>query len=250
MSTQERQSKASFLRERYDFAGWSDPGQPPETLFVLNYVIAPSDLAGYRAERIEELGASEGWPRSARSLWRSNDDDEVLIAVQVFEADSRAAARETLVQGLGQFQAVLEPDEEVGEVAFATPVRGAVVFALANLVGLVRAAGGSHESVAAVARQLEVHLRTRPDAGGRVVPDIDRLAAGTELPDGAVPISAEARDPLDRPLWFKFFSSGGEVLMRDGQLVFRPYGPGRHELTVFAINENGGVAEETITLGG
>lgn len=249
MSTQER-SKASFLHERYDFAAWRDPGQPSETLFVLNYLIAPSDLAGYRAEHIEELDASEGWPRSVRSLWRSKDADEVLIAVEVFEADSRAAARETLAQSLGQFQAVLEPDEEVGEVAFATPVRGAVAFALANLVGLVRTAGGSHESVAAVARQLDVHLRTRPEAGGRVVPDIDRLAAGTGLPDGAVPISAEARDPLDRPVWLKIFSSGGEVLMRDGQLVFRPYGPGRHELTVFAINENGGVAEETISLGG
>jgi hypothetical protein len=250
MSGQERQSKASFLHERYDFPAWSDPGQPSETLFVLNYLIASGDLAGHRAERIEELGASEGWPRSVRSLWRSKDDDEVLIAVDVFEADSRAAARETLVQGVGQFQAVLEPDEDVGEVAFATPVRGAVVFALANLVGLVRAAGGSHESVAAVAKQLDVHLRTRPEAGGRVVPDIDRLAAGPEMPNGTVPISIEARDPLGRPLWFKIFSSGGEVLTQDGQLVFRPYGPGRHELTAFAINENGGVAEESISLGG
>jgi hypothetical protein len=249
MSTQER-SKASFLQERYDFAAWRDPGQPSETLFVLNYLIAPSDLAGYRSERIEELAASEGWPRSVRSLWRSKDADDVLIAVEVFEADSRAAARETLVQSLGEFQAVLEPDREMGEVAFATPARGAVVFALANLVGLVRAAGGSHESVAAVAGQLDVHLRTRPDAGGRVVPEIERLAAGPELPSGAVPISVEARDPLDRPLWFKIFSSGGEVLMQDGQLVFRPYGPGHHALTVFAINENGGVAEETISLGG
>ena len=64
-----------------------------------------------------------------------------------------------------------------------------------------------------------------------------------------VPISAAARDPLDRPVGFKISSSGGEVLMRDGQLVCRPYRP-RHELTVFAINENGGVAEETISLGG
>ena len=142
MSTQER-SKASFLQERYDFAAWRYPGQPSETLFVLNYLIAPSDLAGYRAEHIEELDASEGWPRSVRSLWRSKDADEGPIAVEVFEADwTRAAARETLAQSLGQFQAVLEPDEEVGEVAFATPVRGAVAFALTNLVGLVRTAGG------------------------------------------------------------------------------------------------------------
>ena len=250
MSTQERHPKVTFLQERYDFAAWSDPGQPSETLFVLNYLIAPSDLAGYRPERIEELDAGEGWPRSVRSLWRKEDADDVLIGVEVFEADSRAAARETLIQGLGQFQAVLEPDEEVGEVAFATPVRGAVVFVLANLVGLVRAAGGPHESVAAVARQLDVHLRTRPEAGGRVVPDIDRLEAGPQMPSGAVPISVEARDPLGRPLWFKIFGSSGEVLMQDGQLVFRPYGPGRHEVTAFAINENGGVAEETISLGG
>jgi hypothetical protein len=249
MTSHEQKSKLEFLGERYEFAAWRDPGQPAETLFVLNFLIGAGDLPGFRRERIDENEADEGWPRSVRSLWRSEADQEVLIDLLVFEGDSRDAARYVLLHALGQFEAVLQRDEEPGDLAFTTPGRGAIVYALANLVPVVRAAGGSHESVTVVAKQLEEHLRARPDTGGRVVPKIDRLATGPRLPDGAVRISLDARDPLGRPLWFKIFGSGGEVLMHQGELAFRPYAPGRPELTVLAINENGGVARESISLG-
>jgi hypothetical protein len=249
MSAREPMSKLEFLQQRYDFADWPGADQQAETLFIWNYLMSGSELAGFRPERIEEHHGSEAWPRSVRSLWRSEAKDEALVEVQVFEADSRASARAVLLQALGQFQAVLESREGTGEVAFANPGGGAVVFALANLAVVVRAAGGSRPPVARVTELLEAHLRERPEAGGTVVPEIDRLATGPELPDGTVRISLEARDPLDRPIWFKIFSVGGEALTQAGELVFRPYGPGRREVTAFAINENGGVAEESISLG-
>jgi hypothetical protein len=249
MSNHEQQSKLEFLGERYEFAAWRLAGQPAETLYVLNFVMSPGDVAGYRPERIEEQQAGEVWPRSHRSLWRSEADEEAVIEVQVLEADSRDLARAVLLQSLGQFQAVLESDPDVGEVAFATRGRGAVVFALANLVVLVRAADGPQRSVAEVSKVIEGRLRARPEEGGAVVPEIERLAPGPQLPDGAFRISLEAHDPLGRPLWFKLFASGGEVVKEAGELAFRSYKPGRRELTVFAINENGGVARESISLG-
>jgi hypothetical protein len=248
MSAKEPMSKLEFLQQRYDFADWRGVDQQAETLFIWNYFMSESDLTGFRPEHIEEHPGNEAWPRSVRSLWRSEAKDEVLVDVQVFEADSRESGRNVLLQALGQFQAVLESREGTGEVAFGTPGGGAVVFTLANLVVVVRAAGGSRPPVASVTEVLEAHLRERPEAGGTVVPEIDRLAAGPELPDGTVRISLEARDPLERPVWFKIFTVGGEALVQAGELAFRPYGPGRREATAFAINENSGVAEKSILL--
>ena len=64
---------------------------------------------------------------------------------------------------------------------------------------------------------------------------------------GTIPISIEATDPLGRPLWFKMFGQEGEALERNGELAFRPYGPKRWALTVFAINENGASSEKTLS---
>jgi hypothetical protein len=96
---------------------------------------------------------------------------------------------------------------------------------------------------------VEGRLRSRPEPGGAVVPTIERLAAGERLPGGAFRIFLNASDPLGRPLWFKLFGSGGEIVRQAGELAFRPYQAGRSELTVFAINENGGVARDSISLG-
>jgi hypothetical protein len=245
VSVHDQRSKLEFLHERYDFPAWRDPPRPSESPFIVNYRIGPNELDGYRTEHVEEHKANEEWPRSFRSLWRATRDDEVLLDVVAFEADSRELARDVLVQVLGEFQAVLQRDDALGEVAFAAPGRGAVVLVVANLVFVVRTADGERKAVAAVAEQLEEHVVSRPQAGGSVVPTIDQVAVGDKLPDGSRRISLEARDPLGRPLWFKIFASGGDVLRERGELAFRPYGAERRTLTLFAINENGGVAEES-----
>jgi hypothetical protein len=249
MSTHEQQSKLEFLEKRYEFAAWRHAGRPAETLFFMDFLIGARDLEGYQPERIEEHDPGRGWPRAHTSLWRSEAEEAVLIEVQVLEADSRDLARALLLQSLGQFQAVLEADADVGDVAFATRGRGAVIFALENLAVLVRVADGPHEEVAEVSRMVEGRLRARPEPGGAVVPTIERLAAGQRLSEGAFRIFLDASDPLGRPLWFKLFGYGGEVARQAGELAFRPYESGQAELTAFAINENGGVARESISLG-
>ena len=138
--------------------------------------------------------------------------------------------------------------EGIGEVAFAGAGDRALVLALANLVLVVRTAGGKPAPVTDVAETLERDLRNPREPGGRVAPEIETLEAGPPRADGTVQISLEAADPLGRPVWFQLLGRGGELLVRNRELAFRPYGPGPRELTVYAINENKGSSSRRLTL--
>ena len=62
-----------------------------------------------------------------------------------------------------------------------------------------------------------------------------------------MPLIVDAVDPLGRPLWFKFFARGGEVLLEEGQLVYRP-AAGTQAITVVAVNANGGTTSQDLEL--
>jgi hypothetical protein len=239
--------KLEYLRERYAFADWSDAGTPPESLFIWQYVRNRHDLPGYELERIEEIETERERPASIRALWRSQSDRVAVLELLVSECPDRGSARPALLRTLGQFQAFLERREGVGDVAFAAARDGAVTFVVANLVLLVRMVDGPPTPVTGPARDVERNVRARPDPGGRVAPEIHELAAGAPQPDGTVPITVKTADPLGRPLWFKVFGHGGEAFDRDGDLAFRPFGPEPWDVTVFAINENGGAAERALS---
>lgn len=127
------------------------------------------------------------------------------------------------------------------------PRDGAVTFVIANLVLLVRTVDGPPTPVTGPVHDLERNIRARPEPGGRAAPEIHELAAGAPQPDGTVPIEVRAADPFGRPLWFKVFGHGGEAFTRNGQLAFRPFGPEPWDVTIFAINENGGSAERALS---
>jgi hypothetical protein len=242
-----RDPKLEYLRQRYAFADWSDAGKPPESLFVWQYVRARHDLPGYELERIELIETAQGQPASSRAMWRSQSDREAVLELLVSECPDRGSARPALLRTLGQFQAFLERRDGVGDIAFAAAGDGAVTFIVANMVALVRTVDGPPTPVIGPVHDVERDIRARPEPGGRVAPEIHELAAAAPQPDGTVPIDVKAVDPLGRPLWFKVFSHGGEAFDRNGQLALRPYGPEPWDITVFAINENGGSAERALS---
>ena len=165
----------------------------------------------------------------------------------VSECPDRGSARPALLRTLGQFQAFLERREGVGDIAFAAAGDGAVTFVVANLVVLVRVVDGPPTPMIGLAHDVERHIRARPEPGGRVAPEIHELTAAAPQPDGTILIDVEADDPLGRPLWFKAFGHRGEAFDRNGELTFRPYGPEPWDITIFAINENGGSAERALS---
>ena len=248
MTGPEEYPMLDFLKQQYGFERWAELAADEEALFVWKFFLSEGDLPGYRPERIQPIAAVDDWPESIQSIWRREDDPEALVSVLVIEGPERRAARDLLLRALGEFQGILEPREGIGEVAFAGAGDRALVLALANLVLVVRTAGGKPAPVTGVAETLERDLRNPREPGGRVAPEIETLEAGPPRADGTVQISLEAADPLGRPVWFQLFGLGGELLVRNRELAFRPYGPGPRELTVYAINENKGSSSRRLTL--
>jgi hypothetical protein len=239
------------LQQRYGYETWRDTRPPGEHLHVWNFFLGEAILRGWRAQRIQTIDAQPPWPRSVQSVWAPERGDGVLANILIFECPERTAARDVLMRALGQFEALLERRDEPGEVAFGPKEETVLLFAVANIVAVVRNAGPEVVSMSDVADLLDRRISERPEAGGPVVPEI-QIFAGAEPKPGAkaVPLAVETVDPLGGPLWFKLFSPTGEVVEEDGRLVYRPEASPPHEITLYVINEHGGTASRTLMLGG
>jgi hypothetical protein len=231
-------SKVDFLRERYEFARWAQPGDGGEALFIRNFFLNGRELPQLAALRIGRLAGAEGRPGPIHSIWQAGEDSEALLNLVLTEAGSRAAARTALLEMLGDFQARLEPQAELGDIAFATPSQGAVVFALGNLVTLVRTAGAGIEAVGEYARALALLFRSRPERETRGGPQIEELAIGAEIASGTTELTIRVVDPRGRPTWLKIFATGGEVIEYEGKLAFRAAADRPRRLEVVAVADD------------
>jgi hypothetical protein len=242
------------LSQRYGYEQWSGINTLGENLFIWKFSLSGNEFPGwevYRIRPVEEVS----WPPTILSLWqRPTGVTEELLRVDVFECASRIAAHDFVVQLLGEFQTTLVARQEqiaVGDVAFVVPEDKDILFARGNLVLLVRNADRALVPVTDSARQFDTDLISKPETVGvKVVPEIQRFySPATEFRVGVnVPLEVEASDPLERPLWYKFFSSSGEVLLEEGRLIYRPASAGPQVVTVFAINANRGATSRELTL--
>jgi hypothetical protein len=187
-----------------------------------------------------------------RSMWRGTG--EVLISLQISECVSRSIAHDQVIAELADFQSTdIRRDErdEFGDIAFVLPARTVALFARANLVVLVTNAGVEVVPVTDVAIAVDRWLTRRPSPGGTVVPEIQRLAlydGGPVTVGEPVGLDVQATDPLDRALRYEFWSRLGEVRVDDGTPVYLGHAVGTDELTVYAVNENAGVARATLPI--
>jgi hypothetical protein len=242
------------LRQRHDYESWRDRNTLEEELFIWQFFFAGDVFPGWRVHRTQRVEAA-GWPPGIQSIWRPpGEDTQTLLAVDAYECASRAAAHAFLIQLLTGFQSpeVSRQDPPaVGDVVFAVPGETALLFARANLAFLIRSAGRQVLPVTEVARQLDRELTARPEVTeARLAPDIRRFAlAAPEIQVGvSVPLEIEASDPREERLWFKFFSSAGQVLLEDGKLVYRPLAAGPQQVTVYVINEHRDAASRVLEI--
>jgi hypothetical protein len=233
------------FRSRYRFDEWRD-ARPEESMFVWRFFLGGQELPGRRPLRIDETAAA-GWPPATDSLWAGGS---APVRVDVYETTSRAEAREHLLRQLAEFQSpLLERTDGPGEVAFGMPEGRSIVFVRANVVVVVRNAGDEVEPVEPVARELDRLFAAPLDRDSSPVrPELRRVDVGEEKPALGAPMELvlEADDPLGRRVWFRLSAKGGEFSSREGRVYYTPETEGRQAIEVAAVNENLGVASQTL----
>jgi hypothetical protein len=150
------------LARRFGFDSW--PGEGDQAVRVSGFEFADGDVPGYRPHRVARPPTPSGVIAVRESVWvdaeKPASDDAVLL-VDVYECESHEAAKETLLDLLGQVQATeVGRIEGIGNVAFS-PGEGAVFFVRGNLAVRVLAGGPPAEPVRERARGVDEGIRGR-----------------------------------------------------------------------------------------
>ena len=142
------------LRRQYNFVDWpgaSVSGGPS----IRGFQFKGDELPGWELVKTRRNTTQEAARLDA--FWRpSGDVTDVLLGVHLIETGSMAAAREALLEELGDFQSsaiVRRTDLNLGEVVFGQDLM--LVFARSNLVVFVRNAGRQTVPVLEPARSIE-----------------------------------------------------------------------------------------------
>jgi hypothetical protein len=146
------------LRRHHNFADWQGAGvgggRP-----IRGFQLKGDELPGWDLVKARR-NATQDPPRLDTFWRRTGDTTDALLSVHVIESDSVAAAREALLEELGDFQSaaiVRRTDLDVGEVVFGHDLM--LLFARGNLVVFVRNAGRQTLPVLEPARLLDAVLR-------------------------------------------------------------------------------------------
>lgn len=219
------------LRARHQFDLRQGRNRAGTSLFVWRFFLAGNEIAGWRAHRIRTAQTPEG-PAGTLSVWqREGGDKDDLIGLDVYEAESRAAAHEFVLRLLGEFQG--DPGDQtsvLGDVSFVTG--SSALFARANLVVLARPLGPGLSAVG-IAQEFDRGLMTEPKPDGSSAPAIEVFRAR----GSALEIVAE--DPRKRPIQYRLFAPSGEFGAAAGALRFVHGDDKPVRVTLYAINSDG-----------
>ncbi|MBI5027120.1 MAG: hypothetical protein HZC12_10435 [Nitrospirae bacterium] len=192
-------------------------------------------------------------------MWkRIKSDAEELIKIDIVESVSWHRAHETLLELLGEYQALQLPDAasrkiELGDVAyigFGETIQSAI-FARANMIVRIHSVGKQNVSVVDIAKQMDNLFVTKPKLSEKgVIPEIELFSSErTATKRGErVALNIKARDPLDRPLWYKFIAEQGEIFVEAEKVWFLPEKIGQPQISLFAVNENGFVSGKSLVI--
>ncbi len=242
------------LKECYAFKTWRTANTLVESLFIWKFFLNGEEFPDWHACSIEPI-EREHRPPYILSTWdRSDHEASERLNVTIFETPSRIEAHEHMVHVLFDFQPSLVGRRDVfdiGDVAFGRQEDPFVVYARANLVLRLRHAGRGMVPISDIARRFDKALTRRPDTTAvahapvfkTVEPLNDNIQVGVDMP-----LTVEAYDPLDLPVWYKFYAYSGEVYARNDQVVYRPAVSGPQSIMVYAINASGGAASQKLHL--
>lgn len=150
----------SRLEKRFDFAGWKSAPRGARRLSTSGVFDVGGKLGRWTVSRAQAVPFPAA--RAAyRFMWQESRSNETLLRLDLVEAASAAAAREIVLELLGQFESPqIQPiaNPPAGELAFGAPGNTVILFARANVVAMIRNAGREVVTVVAFARLVDRRL--------------------------------------------------------------------------------------------
>lgn len=162
------EGQVDYLRERYDYGTWERGIESETEPLIDQFDLGREELPGWEMIRSDKVPV-EGARSAVQSLWRSAEQEGVLLRVDVVETPDATAARELTLRLLGEFQSPevgRRTEAVIGHVAFELPGRTAILFARSNVVVMVRNAGSEVIAVDDAARRLDEILKSRSSREG------------------------------------------------------------------------------------
>lgn len=246
----------NLVKGVYSYNLWKKaPGQGTRQ-FIFDYFFGDFALPGWHIVN-QRHSSTRGKRPFIQSFWkRTEGADDVVLRIDVCEGSIWTEAREILLTFLTGFQLpgieLQTYQPELGDVALAGPEPCTILFATANLALLVRNVGRDVFPVmdivtAMTERLLHPPLIPRESNASFKFGKEFRFETGEAFLGNSMHIIEDSHSSVPRE-FYQFFAPKGEVFLRGEELFYRPLEVGQHTLDIFAVNNEGAVPTQQLSL--
>jgi len=251
------QPEKERMVRQYDLEKWAEQTDVGKYILIWKFFMGGNEITGW--DLVKAVVHDNDDRRSVIYMWRKGDSDaEELIRIDIEECISWRKSHEALLKHLVERQAPQLPEAtsrkiEIGDIAFigfGKNVQSAM-FARANMVVRIHSVGKQDVSIIDTARKVDELFVSKPRLSEKgVIPEIEAFVSerGVIKRDEIIALDIKAKDPLDRPLWYRFEVDQGELSIKDEKVYFSSKAPGQPEISLFAVNENCFVARAILRI--
>ena len=251
------EDRTGILKKRTSFSEWENQNKLKENLFIFQHKTPDYLLADWELSFSFASEWVPGMPRMAQEMWRPKSKvKKQAIQITKYECASRKEAHESMIRFLTDVHVQIDYEEitDLGDVAYATPSYGAVIFARGNLLMILANADKDRVNLKKLADEIDATLiskgglvRKSRSAVKRSVPlSIDRNVAakkGDKIPillqgTGARVAKKQAKGVFKSQAIptklenLRFFSKNDEIIIENQQLLIVPGTKSRDEPAV------------------
>jgi hypothetical protein len=243
------------MNNHYDITKWAE--NATKNFFVWQFFLADNVIPGWKITEKNGAHKIDNGVLIEYYLINGSAKDEA-IKIDVYEFSSWNEAAQNLLKILQDHHMAEKLPEtnternDLGDVAYKGfgQTDQHILFIRANMLIILNSIGSRDISVRSVTPILDAHLFKRQHSSEKkLAPEILKFSINDKksliIEKRQVGIDVAAADPLQRPVWYKFFADNGEFFRNEGEIFFLPEQEKNH-LTVFAINENDQSSEKTI----
>jgi hypothetical protein len=238
----------NLLMKFYGYEQWQFADKASPNLFIESFPLPGQRIVGFEMFP-PQLIYTTNWPRTVHWVGKGSDQFD-LIRIDGQVCSSPEEARYFLMQTLAQFQCptlVRRDDLEIGDIAFVEEEQDAIVFAMGNVVTLVRNAGRTSLDFRRVAQAVDDALKSTPVSVGVKLEETPSFTVASMTVSVGQPVILQPiREQTAVSPVHKFFSESGSVIREGDNFIYQSQKSGPQTLTIFAIDQAGKTARQEL----